>query len=79
LDKALEIAAQKAGVENYSVLNYPEMDNVLSTLLNEEKKDYIESQMAETLGEYYDFAKFVRNIKNADRIQARLPFELQIR
>ena len=78
LDKALEIAAQKAGVENYSVLNYPEMDNVLSTLLNEEKKDYIESQMAETLGEYYDFAKFVRNIKNADRIQARLPFELQI-
>ena len=79
LEKALEIAAQKAGVENYSVLNYPEMDNVLSTLLNEEKKDYIESQMAETLGEYYDFAKFVRNIKNADRIQARLPFELQIR
>ena len=79
LDKALEIAAQKAGVENYSVLNYPEMDNVLSTLFNEEKKDYIESQMAETLGEYYDFAKFVRNIKNADRIQARLPFELQIR
>ena len=79
LDKALEIAAQKAGVENYSVLNYPEMDNVFSTLLNEEKKDYIESQMAETLGEYYDFAKFVRNIKNADRIQARLPFELQIR
>ena len=79
LDKALEIAAQKAGVENYSVLNYPEMDNVLSTLLNEEKKDYIESQMAETLGEYYDFAKFVRNIKNADHIQARLPFELQIR
>ena len=79
LDKALEIAAQKAGVENYSVLNYPEMDNVLSTLLNEEKKDYIESQMAETLDEYYDFAKFVRNIKNADRIQARLPFELQIR
>ena len=79
LDKALEIAAQKAGVENYSVLKYPEMDNVLSTLLNEEKKDYIESQMAETLGEYYDFAKFVRNIKNADRIQARLPFELQIR
>ena len=79
LDKALEIAAQKAGVENYSVLNYPEMDNVLSTLLNEEKKDYIESQMAETLGEYYDFAKFVRDVKNADRIQARLPFELQIR
>ena len=79
LDKALEIAAQKAGVENYSVLNYPEMDNVLSNLFNEEKKDYIESQMAETLGEYYDFAKFIRDIKNADRIQARLPFELQIR
>ena len=79
LDKALEIAAQKAGVENYSVINYPEKDNFISTLLDEEKKDYIEGQMAETLGEYYDYAKFIRNIKNADRIQARMPFDLQIR
>ena len=79
LDKALEIAVQKAGIENYSVLNYPGKDNILTTLLNEGKKDYIESQMAETLGEYYDYAKFVRNIKNADRIQARMPFELHIK
>ena len=79
LDKALEIAAQKAGIENYSIINYPDKDNILTTLLNESKKDYIEGQMAETLGEYYDYAKFVRNIKNADRIQARMPFELHIK
>ena len=79
LDKALEIAAQTAGIESYSALNYPEKDNILTTLFNESKKDYIEGQMAETLGEYYDYAKFFRNIKHADRIQARLPFDLQIR
>ena len=79
LDKALEIAAQKAGIENYSILNYPDKDNILTTLLNESKNDYIEGQMAETLGEYYDYTKFVRNIKNADRIQARMPFELHIK
>ena len=79
LDKALEIAAQKAGIENYSILNYPDKDNILTTLLNESKNDYIEGQMAETLGEYYDYTKFVRNIKNADRIQARMPFDLHIK
>ena len=79
LDKALEIAVQKAGIESYSILNYPDKDNILTTLLNESKNDYIEGQMAETLGEYYDYTKFVHNIKNADRIQARIPFDLHIK
>lgn len=79
LDKALEIAAQKAEVEAYSVINYPAQEGFFSSFMNTTKKDYIEGKMAETLGEYYGYLKFVENLKEADRIQARMPFDLRIK
>ena len=79
LDKALEIAAQKAGVEAYSVLNYPGKESIFSSLMNEGKDSYIDGKMSETMGEYYDYVKLVQNLKDADRIQARMPFDLRIR
>lgn len=79
LDRALEIAAQKAGVENYSVLNYPAKESFFSTLMNQGADDYINGKMVQTLGEYYSYIKFVRNLEDADRIQARIPFDLRIK
>ena len=79
LDKALEVAASKAEVENYSIISYPDKENFLSLLLDEGKESYIDGKMSESLGEYYDCIKFVQNLKDADRIQARLPFDLKIR
>ena len=79
LDKALEIAAQKAGVEAYSVLNYPGKESIFSSLMNEGKDSYIDGKMSEAMGEYYDYVKLVQNLKDADRIQARMPFDLRIR
>jgi hypothetical protein len=35
--------------------------------------------MAETMGEYYEYVKFIQNVQNMDRIQARMPFDLRIR
>lgn len=78
LDKALEIAAQKAEVEAYSIVNYPAQEGMFAAFMGSAKKDYIEGRMAETLGEYYNYLKFVENMKEADRIQARIPFDLRI-
>lgn len=78
LDKALEIAAQKADIEYYSTISFPEKGNILSSFLEQTKEDYIQGQMAETMGEYYQYVKFIQNVKDMDRIQARLPFELHI-
>lgn len=78
LDKAIEIAAQKADVEAYSLLTYPNMDDFFSSLLNEGKDHYIESKLLETLGESYPTIKFILNVKDMDRIQARMPFDLRI-
>ena len=79
LDKAIEIAAQKAEVKNYSIINYPNKGNVLSSLLEQGKDDYINGKMQETLGEYYGYLQFVKNLKEADRIQARMPFDIRIK
>lgn len=78
LDKALEIAAQKAEVEAYSVINYPSQNDFLSSFLNEGKNDYINGKIKEVLGKSYDYIKFVENLKDQDRIQARMPFDLRI-
>jgi protease-4 len=78
LDRALEIAAQKADIEAYSVINYPNEENAFAALLNKSKNNYINEKMAETLGENYNYILFINNLKEADRIQARMPFDLRI-
>ena len=79
LDKALEIAAELAGIESYSVISHPEENDIFSSLLKKGTEDYMEGKISETLGEYYNYAKFIRDLKSADRIQARMPFEIRIR
>ncbi|MBO5252128.1 MAG: signal peptide peptidase SppA [Bacteroidaceae bacterium] len=79
IDKALEIAAQKADIQNYSILHYPDKSNFLSSLLDKGKEDYIESQMSEAMGDYYGYLKFIQNLKDTDRIQARIPFDIRIK
>ena len=51
LDKALEIAAQKAEVDSYSVINFPSPENPILSLLNQSKEDYIQGQLSNTMGE----------------------------
>lgn len=79
LDKALEIAAEKAGVEAYSTITYPAKEGMFSSLLNQSKNDYIEGKLEESIGEYYNQFKFIKNLKEADPVQARLPFEMIIK
>ena len=79
LDKALEIAAQRAEVESYSILNYPEQGDFFTSLLKEGKDNYINGKITETLGNSYRYLQMFENWENMDRIQARMPFELHIK
>ena len=78
LEKALEIAAYKAETETYSVIHYPSKGSIFSEFLDEGKNDYIENKLKESLGEAYPYVKFIQHLKEADRIQARMPFDLRI-
>ena len=79
LDKAIGIAAQKSGIEAYSIINYPSQGSIFDSLLDPIKEDYIQGQMEATMGDYYEYVKFIQNVKDMDRIQARMPFDLRIR
>lgn len=79
LDKALQIAKQRANLQTHSVAHYPSKDDSWVTFINGEKESYIESKMSDALGELYNYTKFIQRLKNSDRIQARMPFDLRIR
>lgn len=80
IDKALEIAVAKAGVENYTVVSYPEKQDFLSSLLESSPTNYVESQLLKSkLGEYYQQFGLLKNLKEQSMIQARVPFELNIK
>ena len=78
IDKALNAAATQAGIENYSIIGYPEKENIFASLLGNQKKHYVNSEIKEYLGSYYNSFKALENIKNANCIQARMPFDPNI-
>lgn len=78
LDDAVAHAAELAKVEKFRAVPYPGADNPFEQLLNQTKGGYLDSELRELLGEGYAVYSLVRNVKDADRIQARMPFEMNI-
>lgn len=80
IDTALDIAAKKAGIENYTIIAYPEKQDFLSSILDTQTTNYVESQLLKSeLGEYYKQFGMLKNLKERSMIQARVPFELNIK
>lgn len=80
IDTAMEIATKKAGIENYTVISYPEKESWLSNLFNDTPNNYIESKLLNSkLGEYYQQFGLLKNLSDRSMIQARIPFELSLK
>lgn len=80
LDKALEIAIAKADVDAYTVMSYPGKESIFETLMNTRPDNYIKARILKSsMGELYQQFKLLENFDKCDRIQARIPFELNIR
>lgn len=75
LDAAIEEAAKAADLEEYGIMRAPEEKPWFTQLLNKGGSDYMEDQMRAALGEYYTAFSLLRTIQHRDPIQARLPFE----
>lgn len=79
LDKAVEIAIAKAGVDAYTVMSYPAKESFFESLMNTNPGNYIKARMMKgTIGEVYQQFSALENFEKSDRIQARVPFELNI-
>lgn len=79
LDDAIKAAAKIAKVEKYTTAKYPDVEPWYVGLLNKNSNDYMESHMRALLGDYYSSFSLILNIKNQNPIQARIPFEPNIR
>ncbi len=79
IETAIEIAADLANLgKSYVVFEYPKMRSRFEELLNPAKEDLAARTLKEYLGESYELFMLLKDIKEQDYIQARLPFDLNI-
>lgn len=79
LDAAVEYAAKKADLKKYRSVSYPEPSNPFSMFLNKQKAGYLDAEVRDILGDNYASFSIIRQIKDMDHLQARIPFDPNIR
>lgn len=79
LKKAIEIAADLADIqEDYIVYEYPKMRSFIEELLDNKQKDIAAETLKEYLGDHYQIFSLIKNIKDQDYVQARLPYNFNV-
>jgi protease-4 len=77
IDRALEIAAGKAGLDSYTTVEYPEPKSMFSDILDGSLPAAVESRMLKSkLGSFYNDFCTLQRIDKMSRIQARIPLEI---
>ena len=79
LKTAEKIAAEKAGIDSWSLVSYPAVESSLTSLFNKTRQGYLDARMQKVLGEYAEGFLFFQNLTSMDPVQARLPFTLTVR
>lgn len=81
LEEAMTKAAQLAKLKKYHAEEYPLVGSFLEQLLNqaENHNNYLDSHMRMVLGEFYQPFVELRNARNRELLQARIPFTLDVK
>lgn len=81
LDDAIKIAAQKVKLKegDYRVRYYPIQKSGIEAVLDKFGKDKEEEKVRAYLGALAPFAKQIKTLQSMDKLQARMPFELEIK
>ena len=75
LDKAIEYAAQKASLTDYSLKDYPKQESLMDMLLKGDiQEPYANALMKKRLGNNYKYIETIENITKVDGVQALMPF-----
>lgn len=78
IEMAEEIAAQKAGIDSYTLISYPEEQNMLAMLLDQTKESYIEARIGKLAGKLQHEFNLINNIDSWSNLQTRLPYEIHL-
>lgn len=77
IDKAIEIAAESAGLDNYSLMNVSASKDFFEELLMKQIDDVKISIAKDLIGNEFEYLKTLNQIRTTCGIQARIPYDLQ--
>lgn len=78
LNKAVEEAAKMAKISKYSIRTLPKIKDPFVKLMEQLSGDYQDTRLQAELGSYFTYFTFLRKMANADKFQARMPYELTV-
>jgi protease-4 len=78
LDKAIEIAAKKAGLTNYRIQELPYIEDPIQKFIKELGGDSEQAILKKTLGDSYRYYQQIEHLRAMKSYQARLPYELEV-
>lgn len=79
LEDAIREAARRAKVADYGIVAYPAPADWYTQLFSDVKDDYMENRVKGMLGVYYKPLQFVYTLQGTDCLQARMPFDPNLR
>lgn len=78
LERAIEIAASEAGLEDYRLKELPEQKDPLDEVLEELMGNKTQAAVKQTLGPLYPYFNDIREAAEMKGVQARLPYTIRI-
>jgi protease-4 len=78
LSDAIRIAAEKADLDNYRIVDLPKLEDPFTQVMKELTGDVRERIIRHELADRYHQYRFMKGLLQGDRIQARLPFEISV-
>ena len=78
LDVAVEIAAQKAGLEAYRVSDYPAQRSFVEQIFEDMGAEARTRTIREELGPFYPVYEQVQAVMRSQGVQARMPFDIVV-
>ena len=79
LDRAIEIAAEKAAISNYRVHSYPRQKELFEQIMELSAKDMVQSFLLNSdMRKMLNETLFLEQLQNESILQARLPYLLNI-
>jgi len=84
LEDAISIAANSAGIDSYNVKEYPTVKDPTQQLIDklsgkDSSNDKIGAFIKNDLNEFYPYYKEIKDIKQMQGVQAKMPYYIDIK
>lgn len=79
IDTAIEEVVKLAGLDNYALESFPKKTNFFESFFSNQKEEMAAQAIKEYLGADYQHFKILKEIKEQNFIQARMPYDMLVK